>query len=62
MGQIKGIFYARFMDDHKILPSKETIRRFHERSSALYEPLQGNRNVSRRYKRNAQDRDILISQ
>jgi hypothetical protein len=33
------------MDDHKILPSKETIRRFQERSSALYEKGQGNRNI-----------------
>ena len=46
------------MDDLKILPSKETIRRFHERATALYEPSQANRNVSRRYKRNPHGRDI----
>jgi hypothetical protein len=51
-------FLGYYMDDQKILPSTETIRRFHERSSALYEPLQGNRSVSRRYKRNAHGRDI----
>lgn len=51
-------FLGYYMDAQKILPSKETIRRFHERSSALYEPLQGNRNVSRRYKRNPHGRDI----
>jgi hypothetical protein len=44
--------------DQKILPSKETIRRFLTRSTALYEPLQGNRNVSRRYKRNPRSREI----
>jgi len=110
MGQIKGIFYARFMDDwvvltksktalrkivkithnvvkalqfqlhptktyigkinngfnflgyymdhEKILPSTETIRRSLERVTALYEPSQSNRNVSRRYKKTASDRDI----
>lgn len=46
------------MDDQKILPSKETIRRFLTSSAALYEQLQGNRNVSRRYKRNPHGRDI----
>lgn len=46
------------MDAQKILPSKKTIRRFHERSSALYERLQGNRNVSRRYNRKPHSRDI----
>ena len=51
-------FLGYYMDDQKILPSKETIRRFHERSSALCEPLQGNRNVSRQYKKNPHDRDI----
>ena len=51
-------FLGYYMDDQKILPSKETIRSFHERSSALYESLQGNRNVSRRYKRNPHGRDI----
>jgi hypothetical protein len=43
--------------NQKILPSKETIRRFHERAAALYEPSpKGNK--SRRYKRTATDRDI----
>jgi hypothetical protein len=51
-------FLGYYMDDQKILPSTETIRRFHERSSALYEPLQGNRKVSHRYKRNLHGRDI----
>jgi len=92
MGQVRGIFYARFMDDwvvltrsktalrkvvkitrgfnflgyymddQKMLPSTETIRRFHERSLALYEPSQANRNVSRRYKRNPHGRDISAHQ
>jgi RNA-directed DNA polymerase len=51
-------FLGYYLDDQKILPSKETIRRFHERAVALYEPSQGNRNVSRRYKRNPHQRDI----
>jgi hypothetical protein len=51
-------FLGYYTDDQKILPSTEKIRRFAERSTALYEPLQGNRNVSRRYKRNAHGRDI----
>ncbi|MBA3814854.1 MAG: hypothetical protein H0X26_10335 [Alphaproteobacteria bacterium] len=42
----------------KFYRSYKTIRRFLTRSSALYEPLQGNRNVSRRYKRNPHDRDM----
>ena len=46
------------MDDQKILPSKETIKRFQERSTALYEPLQGNRNVSRHHLKNPHSRDI----
>jgi hypothetical protein len=60
IGKIRNSFnfLGYYMDDQIILPSKETIRRFHERSSALYEPLQGNRNVSRRYKKNPHDRDI----
>jgi hypothetical protein len=52
-------FLGYYMDDQKILPSQETIRRFHERATALYEPSQTNRNVSSRYKRNApHGRDI----
>lgn len=31
-------FLAYYLDDQKILPSQETIRRFFERASALYEP------------------------
>jgi hypothetical protein len=30
-------FFAYYFDERKILPSKETIRRFHERATALYE-------------------------
>jgi RNA-directed DNA polymerase len=51
-------FLGYYMDDQKILPSKETIRRFHERSTVLYEPSSGNRNVSRRSRRNPHGRDI----
>jgi len=51
-------FLGYYLDDQKILPSKETIRRFHERAVALYEPSSGNRNISRRYKRNPHQRDI----
>lgn len=51
-------FLGYYMDDQKILPSKETIRRAYERSSALYEPSQDNRNVSRHHKRNPHGRDI----
>ncbi len=46
------------MDDKNIVPSKETIRRFHERATALYEQVQGNRNIPRSYKRNTHGRDI----
>jgi hypothetical protein len=52
-----------------MLPSQETIRRFHERASALYESPQINRNGpvrrslksvggSRRYKKTVSNRDI----
>jgi RNA-directed DNA polymerase len=51
-------FLGYFMDDQKILPSKETIRRFLTRSTALYEHSPGNRNVSRRYQRKPHHRDI----
>lgn len=51
-------FLGYYMDDQKILPSKESIRRFQERGTALYEPSQGNRNVSRHSKRNPHGRDI----
>lgn len=46
-------FLAYYMDNQKILPSKETIRRFHERATALYEPSQTNNNVSRRSQKNS---------
>jgi hypothetical protein len=46
-------FLGYYMDDQKILPSQETIRRFSERSSVLYEHAP----ASRRYKRNRTDRD-----
>ena len=45
-------FLGFYMDDQNILPSKETIKRFLTRATALYEPSQTNRNVSRRSKRN----------
>lgn len=51
-------FLGYYMDDRKILPSKETIRRFQERGAALYEPSRGNRNISRHHKRNPHSRDI----
>ncbi|MBP6986176.1 MAG: hypothetical protein KBB83_06275 [Alphaproteobacteria bacterium] len=51
-------FLSYYMDDHKILPSKETIRRFQERGSALYEQSQNNRNISRHSSRNPHGRDI----
>ncbi len=51
-------FLGYYMDDLKILPSKETIRRFHERGSAFYEQVQGNRNISHRGKRNPHGRDV----
>jgi hypothetical protein len=44
-------FLAYYMDNQKILLSKETIRRFYKRAAALYEPPQTNKNVSRRYKK-----------
>ncbi len=51
-------FLGFYMDEKKILPAKETIRRFRTRATALYEPSQTNRNVSRRSKRNTHGRDI----
>jgi len=62
-------FLGYYMDDQKMLPSIETIRRFHERATALYEPPQINKNVpvrrslksvggSRRYKKMVSNRDI----
>ena len=51
-------FLGYYLDDQKILPSKETLRRFHERGAALYEPSQYKRNVSRQHKSNPHGRDI----
>jgi hypothetical protein len=51
-------FLAYYMDPQKILPSQETIRRFHERAAALYELPQGN--LPRRYKKQVHDRDISV--
>jgi hypothetical protein len=53
-------FLAYYMDHQKILPSKETIRRFHERATALYEQSQATQKPSRRYKKNCSDRDISL--
>lgn len=47
-------FLGYYMDDEKILPSQETLRRFHERSVALYEQS----HLPRRYKKKVPDRDI----
>lgn len=55
-------FLGYYMDDQKIMPSQETIRRFHERATALYEQSQPNRNVSRRYKKTSHGRDISVYQ
>ena len=56
-------FLAYYMDHQKLLPSLETIRRFHERATALYEQSQPSRNLSRRYKKNsATCRDISLYQ
>ena len=41
-----------------IMGHSNTIQRFQMRATALYEPSQANRNVSRRYKRNPHGRDI----
>lgn len=46
-------FLAYYLDDQKILPSQETIRRFFERASALYEPSP-NRKL-KKYKRHQRD-------
>ncbi len=51
-------FLGYYMDDQKILPSKETLRRLHERGTALYEPSQGNGNRSHSFQRNPHGRDI----
>ena len=51
-------FLAYYMDNQKILPSKETIRRFQMRAAALYEPSHTGKNISRRYKKTVSNRDI----
>jgi RNA-directed DNA polymerase len=51
-------FLAYYMDNQKILPSKETIRRFHERAAALYEPSHTCKNISRRHHKTVAYRDI----
>lgn len=47
-------FLAFYMDHQKILPSKETIRRFFERTNVLYEHA----HLPKRYKKQATERDI----
>ena len=49
------------MDDKKILPAKETIKRFHERAIALYEQSQ-DPGKTRHYKKNTTERDISLYQ
>lgn len=48
-------FLAYYMDHKKILPSKETVRRFFERTTALYEHSHGK---PRRRHKNTAERDI----
>lgn len=52
-------FLAYYMDPHKILPSQETVRRFHERATALYERPLGSKNT-RRYRGSPHRRDISL--
>lgn len=52
-------FLAYYMDHEKILPSCETIRRFYERMTALYEQPQTGQNISQRYRKST-GRDISI--
>ncbi len=54
-------FLAYYMDDKKILPAKETIKRFHERAIALYEQSQ-DPGKTRHYKKNTTKRDISLYQ
>jgi hypothetical protein len=51
-------FLAYYIDDQKILPSKESIQRFLSRGSVLYEPRQENRKTSRRNRRHLNGREI----
>ena len=46
-------FLAYYMDDQKILPSCETLRRFFERAAALYEPSPSQK--PKKYKRHNRD-------
>jgi RNA-directed DNA polymerase len=55
-------FLAYYFDTQKILPSLETLRRFHERATALYERPQTTKTVSRRYRKSVPDRDISLYQ
>ncbi len=54
-------FLAYYFEHKKILLAKETIRRFHERASALYERPPRKTN-SRRYQKKAETRDISLYQ
>lgn len=54
-------FLGYYFDDKKILPAKETIRRFHERAAALYERPQKNI-TSQRYMKSLNTRDISLYQ
>ena len=51
-------FLAYYMDNKKILPSKETIRRFDERAFALYEQSLYPNDTLKKYKKQKQERDI----
>ncbi|HUX80475.1 MAG TPA: hypothetical protein VMW10_12145, partial [Alphaproteobacteria bacterium] len=54
-------FLGYYFDDKNILPAKETIRRFHERATALYERPQTNI-TSQRYMKSLNTRDISLYQ
>ena len=54
-------FLGYYFDDKKILPAKETIRRFHERAAALYERPRTNI-TSGRYMKSLNTRDISLYQ
>ena len=54
-------FLGYYFDDKKILPAKETIRRFHERAAALYERPRTNI-TSQRYMKSLNTRDISLYQ
>ena len=50
-----------YFDDKKNSPCKETIRRFHERATALYERPQTNI-TSQRYMKSLNTRDMSLNQ